>query len=316
MSNGDRPDRPPLARLLGAGARGADMVAQATGVDRALDDAIEEAVVRALQSEGVERAIIRLIERNAIQEAVGEAFTPDEVAKIVTEVLAAETTDRVVDELLDSPKFQLLLQRVIGSPGVRYALRSAMASQGAGIVGDMGVRLSKITERVDDGAERVVRRGRGEEETLQAGLTTRAVAGAVDIGLLVVFVTLTSSIFASILGLFTDKNLSAVWVAVFSVLGVLVCGLIVIGFWVLAGQTPGMRFLSIRLEPPDPTFKQALKRLLAIPVALGFFGLGFLAIVRDPRRRGWHDRFAGTEVVYDMQRRRVMSGDPVDPSAT
>ena len=28
-------------------------------------------------------------------------------------------------------------------------------------------------------------------------------------------------------------------------------------------------------------------------------GLGFLAILRDPRRRAWYDRWTGTEVIYD-----------------
>ena len=32
------------------------------------------------------------------------------------------------------------------------------------------------------------------------------------------------------------------------------------------------------------------------------FGIGFLGIVFGERRRGWDDRFAGTEVVYDDQR--------------
>jgi uncharacterized RDD family membrane protein YckC len=28
-------------------------------------------------------------------------------------------------------------------------------------------------------------------------------------------------------------------------------------------------------------------------------GLGFLAILLSPERRGWHDRIAGTTVLYD-----------------
>jgi uncharacterized RDD family membrane protein YckC len=76
-----------------------------------------------------------------------------------------------------------------------------------------------------------------------------------------------------------------------------------VAFWALAGQTPGMRFLSIRLEPKEPGVRRAVRRLVALPVAILPLGLGFLAIMRDPRRRGWHDRIAGTEVVYASHRR-------------
>jgi uncharacterized RDD family membrane protein YckC len=312
----DTRDRPPLARLLGAGARGADMVAHATGVDRAIDDVIEEAVVRAMQSEGVERAVVRLIDRNAIQEAIAEALTSEEIAMLVVDAVSSETADRVVEELMESEHFQLLLQRVIGSPGVRYALRSAVASQGAGIVSDIGVRLSKITARIDNVGERVAGRGEGEEETVHAGLATRAAAGGVDACLLIGSFTLLSGILAAIAAVFTTKNLPA-WVAlVFGIVGLLLAFTLIIGFWVLAGQTPGMRFLGIRLEPSEPSVKQAVKRLLAIPVALIPFGLGFLAILRDPRRRGWHDRFAGTEVVFATRYGIPKLEDPAGRSPT
>src|SRR6516225_3743874 len=42
--------KPPVARVLSAGAKGAERVAHATGVDRMVDQAVEEAIVRALRS--------------------------------------------------------------------------------------------------------------------------------------------------------------------------------------------------------------------------------------------------------------------------
>jgi uncharacterized RDD family membrane protein YckC len=41
--------------------------------------------------------------------------------------------------------------------------------------------------------------------------------------------------------------------------------------------------------------------MFAIPLALLPAGMGFLAILLSPQRRGWHDRIAGTTVVYDEQ---------------
>src|SRR3954469_8174112 len=69
-SNSEKP-RSAAARVLGVGARGAERLAEATGVDQALEEAAEEAIVRALRSPAVERAIARVIvEHNAVETAV------------------------------------------------------------------------------------------------------------------------------------------------------------------------------------------------------------------------------------------------------
>ena len=83
-------------------------------------------------------------------------------------------------------------------------------------------------------------------------------------------------------------------------------GLYLFTFWSLAGQTVGMRFLSIRLEyhgSREIPFRTASRRLFGVIVSLLTLGLGFLAILRDPSRRAWHDRWTGTEVVYDVAAR-------------
>ncbi|MGH2844919.1 MAG: RDD family protein, partial [Thermoleophilaceae bacterium] len=72
--------------------------------------------------------------------------------------------------------------------------------------------------------------------------------------------------------------------------------------------TPGMRLLSIHLEASGSReigLRRALRRLLAVPLALLPAGLGFFAILLSPERRGWHDRIAGTTVVYDEQAARA-----------
>src|SRR5215211_1397686 len=77
---GSRRSRSSAARVLGVGARGAERLAGATGVDKALEEAAEEAIVRALRSPAVERAITRaLVEGNAVERAVEQALTSDEV---------------------------------------------------------------------------------------------------------------------------------------------------------------------------------------------------------------------------------------------
>ena len=76
-------------------------------------------------------------------------------------------------------------------------------------------------------------------------------------------------------------------------------GVYLCGFWSLAGQTPGMRFLGIRLDQRRLPLGRAFRRLIGIGLSFVTFGIGFLGIVFGEGRRGWADRMAGTEVVYD-----------------
>ena len=299
--------RSPAARVLGAGARGAERLAGVTGVDQAIEDAVEEAIVRAMRSPAVERAIVRvLVKENAIERAVEEALTSDEVARAIVNALDSEVADRVWAELLASDKVQMLVERIAEAPEVR----TAIAQQGVGLITDIGRRLTDLTESVDDAAERVahgmLRRPGHEAETNQVGLVTRALAAVVDLALISALLSIGSGLLASIIPAITggSDGLSIWGVLTFGVVGFVIGGSLFVAFWALVGQTPGMRLLSIHLDANGSReigLKRALKRLLAVVPSLLLFGLGFLAILLSPERRGWHDRFAGTTVVYDEE---------------
>jgi uncharacterized RDD family membrane protein YckC len=291
--------------VLGAGARGAGRLAGATGVDDAIEDAVEEAIVRALRSPAVERAIVRvLVEQNAVGRAFEQALTSDEVAEAVVNALDSEVADRVWAELLASPKAQMLVERIAEAPEVR----AAIAQQGVGLITDVGRRLTVITEALDDAAERVahglLRRPGHEAETNQVGLVTRALAAIVDLALISAVLSIGSGLLASIVPAVSggSDGLSIWGVLTFGVVGFLIGGSLFVAFWALVGQTPGMRLLSIHLDvngSREIGLRRAIKRLLAIPLSFLPLGLGFLAILLSPERRGWHDRIAGTTVVYD-----------------
>jgi uncharacterized RDD family membrane protein YckC len=309
MSEVERPprSRSPAARVLGAGARGAERLAGATGVDKAIEDAAEEAIVRALRSPAVERAIVRvLVEQNAVRRALDQALTSDELADAIVRALDTEVADRVWREILASPKAQMLVERIAEAPEVR----AAITQQGMGLVTDIGRRLTVITEALDDALERVVhsllRRPGHEAETNQVGLVTRAVAGAIDLALISLALSIGSGLIASIVPAATggSDGLSIWGILTFGVVGFLLGGAVFVAFWSLVGQTPGMRLLSIRLDVAgsrEVGFRRAVRRLLAVWLALLPAGLGFLAILLSPERRGWHDRIAGTMVVYDEE---------------
>ena len=299
-------ERPRASRLLSVGARGAERVAKVTGVDHALNEAVEEALVRALRSPAVIRAIERSVEEHASNFEQGS----DEVAAAVRRVLESDAADQVWSQVLESQQAQQLVERVAKAPEVR----AAITAQGAGLVTDIGIRLTKITEDLDDRLERVVRRHSAESETNQAGLATRVVAGAVDIGLLFGAYSIISGVIGSVVGDIFGKTPSTLAVVLLIVLGLLAGGAVFATFWALAGQTPGMRFLSIRIVhdgSSELSLRRATERVLGTILSLLPLGLGFFAILRDPQRRAWHDRLAKTEVIYDMTARRAPhAGEP------
>jgi len=73
------------------------------------------------------------------------------------------------------------------------------------------------------------------------------------------------------------------------------------GFWATTGQTPGDRVMGIVVlrdgERGTLHVVKALLRFWAMVLSAVPLGAGFLPILTDDRRRGLHDRIAGTVVV-------------------
>ena len=72
-------------------------------------------------------------------------------------------------------------------------------------------------------------------------------------------------------------------------------------FWVHGGATPGMRIFNLRVvrdvDGGPLGWGAALLRLIGFRVSSLVFYLGFIWILVDKRRRGWHDLLAGTVMV-------------------
>ena len=77
-----------------------------------------------------------------------------------------------------------------------------------------------------------------------------------------------------------------------------------VGFWSLAGQTPGMRLMGVVVVPdaaPRLTLWRGLLRMVGVLVCWLTLGLGFALVLVDDRRQGLHDRIAGTLVLYGRE---------------
>ena len=307
---------------MGGGGRGARAVAQATGIDDAVDRATEEAIVRALESPGVERALARVVERAADEGSVSRLLDSEALERALAQALDSELVDRLWDRLLASEEAQKLVERIAAAPEVR----AAVAMQGVGLVEDLGRQVARVSARLDDAAERIaralLRRPRRAAPTDRVGFVTRLLAFAFDVGLLnLIFIASTALIAFVLSAVFGDPDgPSAHAIALGGGAWILGIGAYLLFFWTTIGQTPGMRLLGIRLDAGDGErrlgFRQALRRLGGFALSFVAFDLGFIAILFSDRRQGWHDRIAGTAVVHDARGLRAPWSEPAaEPAA-
>jgi uncharacterized RDD family membrane protein YckC len=295
---GERPrGREPLpARVLGAGARGARAVAGAAGLDTVAERTTEEAIVRALESPAVERAIFRVLESEEAQEALARALASPAVERAALQVLDSELVDRVWDRLLASDEIQKTIERIADAP----ELRAAIASQGVGLISDLGRQISKVAGRLDDLLERVVRRMTGRPRagpTRAVGLVTRLLSAITDAAIINAFFLAGAAVVAALFG---SNGVSTAGFAFGLGAWIVVTSAYALIFWSLAGQTPGMRFLSIRIEAegsPRLGPRRARRRLGGSVLGLLALGLGYLGVLTRDDRRSWGDRRADTDLV-------------------
>jgi uncharacterized RDD family membrane protein YckC len=139
-----------------------------------------------------------------------------------------------------------------------------------------------------------------------AGFVTRATAFVLD-DLIVVVVGTLGVIGA---GLVLDAVIpGGVTVNLESVLGAAAWGAVLstayfVGFWSLAGQTPGMRLMRIVVVPVSGgrlNFGRAVRRLLGVVACWLTLGLGFALVLVDDRRQGLHDKIGQTFVLYERE---------------
>ena len=71
-------------------------------------------------------------------------------------------------------------------------------------------------------------------------------------------------------------------------------------FWSSSGQTPGKMIMGIKVVSVDGgpvSVGKAIVRLIGYAISGIVIYLGFLWIIWDKEKQGWHDKIAGTYVV-------------------
>jgi uncharacterized RDD family membrane protein YckC len=255
-------------------------------IDRALAGSLPEEIARSL------------VRNRVLERIAAELAASGELERLVTAALASPRTLELTDRVLASDETGRALRHVASSP----ELREAVARQTTGLAEEVvgGVRASAV--RLDDRAERVVRRAPRAEPPIYAGIATRAIALATDAALTIVLymsVVGMAALVSSLVGTLRPQWLVGVllgsgWMLTVAAYFVL--------FWSSAGQTPGMRLMRVGVRGPDgspPSIGRSVVRLVGLLLAIVPLFAGFVPVLFSERRRGFADFLAGTVVVYE-----------------
>jgi len=87
---------------------------------------------------------------------------------------------------------------------------------------------------------------------------------------------------------------------------IIICGVILsvvyyVGYWSKSGQTLGNTLLGIKVVSKDGSGLsrgKAFLRYIGYIVSGVLWSIGFLWVAFDRKRQGWHDKIAGTYVIY------------------
>jgi uncharacterized RDD family membrane protein YckC len=140
-----------------------------------------------------------------------------------------------------------------------------------------------------------------------AGFVTRLVAFALDRLILTVVLTTLATVATFLYESFnvnqwfgTERLAQIIATTLATLTGFLIILLYDIGFWLLAGQTPGKRVMGVRILRTDGqrmAFGNAVRREIGYWISAILF-LGYLWVIVDNRRQALHDKLAGTLVLY------------------
>lgn len=140
-----------------------------------------------------------------------------------------------------------------------------------------------------------------------AGFVSRLLAYGIDLTIIVVMlialgwlVDIVSRLFPTLL-IDPEKIEGWLQLAAVSIVAIVTAAIYYIFFWTLMGQTPGKMLLGLRiisLNGSQLTFWQALRRFIGYFLSALALYAGYWWVLIDNRRQGWHDKLAGTIVVY------------------
>jgi uncharacterized RDD family membrane protein YckC len=283
-------------------------------VDRALAGPLPEALARSFaKHDVVDRVAAELLaaadtgelelvdtERLARRVAASPAFQA-----VLLDALESQLTPELAERLLQNPETEHIVESIVSGP----AVRAALARQTTSFAEEISTAIRRRATELDEVAGRRAGPGVGPA---YAGIATRAVAFVVDLALSGALFLAASAMLGLVLWL--AGGLQPGWLlgGLAAATWTLFAGGYFVLFWTVAGQTPGMRPMQLRVltgNGTSPRAGRAILRFLGLLLAIAPLFAGFLPVLFDARRRGLHDFLAGTVVVHDD------GADPGSPSS-
>ena len=143
----------------------------------------------------------------------------------------------------------------------------------------------------------------GHDITSAPGFLRRLAAQAYDLLLLIALLSLATAL---LLPFTSGEAISAQHTLIYRTY-LLVLSFFFYGwFWTHGGQTLGLRAWKIKvltLHQKPINWTQALLRFITAIPSWGLFGLGFLWILFDKNKRGWHDHLSKTALFFAPQKK-------------
>jgi uncharacterized RDD family membrane protein YckC len=225
-----------------------------------------------------------------------------EIRARVEERVARRRTASPVERVVDAGELPL------GAAGSRGAAAAAVARDldrdpsPESPLDPRTARFEPLTELPDGEVEERADSDAGVDPFPGIGLASvfeRVFSGFIDIAFVsliqLTLFYLTTHLVAQRLGALPGSALSAM-----GVVGAVLAAGYFLFFWSLSGQTLGKLLMGSRVVDRRGGalgFGRAALRLAATLLAILPLGAGFVGLLTDPERRGWHDRIAGTKVV-------------------
>jgi len=285
-----------------------DRIIDRVDVGKIIDRVDVDAIVRRVDVD----AIVRRVDVNAI---VSELDIDSLVEKTELGSIIAKSTTGIFTEVLDVIRAQGVglddfcarwTNRVLRRPSDALPLGPGMAA----IVGSRPLGVHDATATVVHGepADLLGPAAPPPELTVErqgqyAGAVSRLAAFALDVGaswgLYVGFFALVGFF----VQLVSSHTFTLTHHSLLASVALVVWEFLYFAYqWAVAGRTVGMAVLGIRVVEAASggpiNAKQAAVRTVTLPLSIVVVFLGCLGILTNRQRQGWHDRFAGTAVVY------------------
>ncbi|MFO7661248.1 MAG: RDD family protein [Chloroflexota bacterium] len=252
-------------------------------------------------------------------------------SRAIAEATLGSLVQQSVSDLSESPHVQVLVQQVVASQG------TGILSEVVEEIRERIVTLDILLENHTTRLTRLPTRGelppppfrpdyiRNRPTLFQisqveltmagqyAGFISRLIGFFIDLIILILSLSLTTTFISAFIDLFNlqpffsqvfnnDDAIRIVTGGLAALAGISFVVVYGVLFWSLSGQTLGDFLVGVRVIRSNGSrvsFGRSVLRIIGAYISGIVVFLGFLWALWDPRHQGWHDKLAGTVVVYD-----------------